>query len=361
MIRTITLDLQYQPFIDGPPPSAGNIYQRACEGDESTLKQWRDIWISNYKKNKERFGNLSDYSIGKLYGNGLPPYSPSIVCGSGPSLKHSIEALKENAKMKNPLLVVSCLHNFGYFEDEGIHADFYLTLDAGEIVIEDIYEGRNKKDYWEATKGKKLIAYACSPPRLFEQWQGEVYLFNCLMPDLKFRNDLNEIERFPHYLSTGGNALSACLYFAKIVLRSDVIHFVGTDFCFDFDGRTFHSYASHYDTPGNFVLWPNVYGMLVKTWPSYLAFKFFLDHVACTVPGRYVNCSEGLVGAYREGNIRQFTYMPLHAALIPYQMTERSFLKQIDPLTRLPKEESKEFKLEEIFRDSKYPEDIVMY
>jgi len=357
MLRNIDIDLIYQPLIDGPPASQGNIFARACEGDQITIKTWHDIWLKQYAQTKEKFGSFHDHSVGKLYGS-VTPYVPSIIAGSGPSLKHSIDALKQNQSMRNPLTVISCLHNFGYFMDEGIKADYWMTLDAGDIVIRDINEGRKEQEYWDKTKGQKLLAYTCSHPELFKDWQGDVNLFNCFIPEEGFRKELDKIENFKHYLGTGGNALGACLYFTKVVLRSDVVHFVGADFCFDYN-NTFHSYKTHYDNMGNYIVWPDCYGNLRKTWGSYLNFKFYLDHIACSVPGRYVNCSEGLLGAYREGNIRQFQYMSLKDALVPYRMTEKSFLEERDikgnTLNRI------EFDLKEVFTNPKYDKDIIMF
>jgi hypothetical protein len=159
MLKTIEIDLIYQPLIDGPPQSQDQLYSQACSGDEVTVNTWREIWLRNYKAAKERFGSFGDKSIGQLHGINLN--KPAIVLGSGPSLKENIDALKDNAQMKNPVLTVSCLHNFGYLEDEGIHADYYLSLDSGPIVVSDVSEGRKEKaeHYWEKTKGKKLLAY----------------------------------------------------------------------------------------------------------------------------------------------------------------------------------------------------------
>ena len=63
-----------------------------------------------------------------------------------------------------------------------------------------------------------------------------------------------------------------------------------------------------------------------KTWASYLAFKFYQDHMVSTVPGTYINCSEGLMGAYQEGNIQQFQYMDLKTALMPYRMADKIYI-----------------------------------
>jgi hypothetical protein len=358
MMKDIQIDLQYQPLIEGPPPQAGNLWDRAASGDNQTINHWANIWIEKAKITKEHFGSFADRSIGKLYG--INKYKPAIICGSGPSLKGSIKALKENRELKNPLLTVSCLHNFGYFDDEHCHADYYLTLDSGDVILDDVFEGRKQpaEHYWEQTEGKVLLATITTPKKLFELWRGPVYLFNIMIPDFNVHNEIQKVERFSHYVSAGGNALGGCLYVAQHIFSSHVIHLVGADFCFDYD-NTFHSYKTKYDTIGNFVMWPDVYGMPRKTWASYLNFKFWFDWVACNIPGRYVNCSEGLLGSYREGNIKQFQYMSLHDALTPYKMHEKIYREHRDAVSNsLIKRE--EIKLEDLFSNPAYEQDLAM-
>lgn len=358
MLKTIEIDLLYQPLIDAPPQQVGNLYSQACSGDEVTINAWRETWIKQYKENRDRFQGFGDKSIGQLHG--INHQKPAIILGSGPSLKNSIEALKENKESLNPVLTVSCLHNFGFLEDEGCHADYYLSIDAGKIVIDDVSEGRkeNADYYWEKTKGKKLLAYVASDPRLFDLWQGEVYLYNCLIPDLGVKAELEKVERFAHYVSCGGNALGGCLYVAKAIMGSDAIHFVGADFCFDYN-NTFHSYKTHYDSPGDYVILPDVYGIPRKSWRSYTNFKFWFDHIAMNVPGRWVNCSEGILGAYPGGNLKHFEYKSLKEALLPYQMNERVFLERRDAKQELLGKDR--INLKDLFSNPNFEQDIILF
>ena len=360
MLRTIEIDLKYQPTIEQPPVQNSNeLIQRAAQSDQPTVNHWRNIWIDLTQKAKERFGNFADKSIGKLHG--INRHKPAICIGSGPSLKNSIEALRENRKLEHPVLTISCLHNFGYFEDEDCHADYYLTLDSGDIIVDDIFESRKEKAefYWEKTKDKTLLATLATPPKLFDLWKGPIYLFNVIIPEKETQDKLQAIERFAHYIAPGGNALGGCVYVAKAIFGSDPIIFVGADFCFDHN-NTFHSYKTHYDTLGGFVTHPDVFGIPRSTWPSYLRFKYYLDWLACNVPGHYISCSEGLLGAYKEGNIRQFKYMPLKDALLPYAMSERVYLQKIDPMTGVVLGKD-EIRLKDLFSNSQYPTDMTIY
>lgn len=359
MLKTIEIDLVYQPTIDGPPQSQGNLFEKAAANDKPTVEAWRNIWVDLTKKAKDRFGSFADKSIGKLHG--INRHKPCVVIGSGPSLKNSIDALRENSKLEHPVMTVSCLHNFGYFEDEGFHSDYYLTLDSGSIVVADVFEGRKEPPeyYWERTKGKTLLATVATQPELFDLWQGEIYLFNVPIPDLEVQKALQDIEKFTHYIAPGGNALGGCFYVAKAIFGSDPILIVGADFCFDYNNQ-FHSYKTHYDTLGGYIMWPDVYGIPRKTWQSYLNFKYWFDHIACSVPGHYVSCSEGLLGAYHGGNIRQFKYMPLKDALLPYWMSERVFVTQHDAASG-QLIEKQEIKLKDYFSNPQFPKDLTLF
>lgn len=356
MLKKIEIDLQYQPLIDAPPPQVGDLYQNACRSDGATITSWKEIWLRNYQASVDRFGAFKNRSIGQLYG--INRHKGAIVIGSGPSLKESLDALRENQSLEHPLLTISCLHNLGYFEDEGIYPDYYLSLDSGKIVVGDVSEGRKNSDYWAKTKGKKLLAFVASDPELFAKWQGDIYLFNCLIPDYEIKTKFDEMQKFSHYVSCGGNALGGCMYVAKAIMGSQSIHYVGADFCFSYENQ-FHSYATHYDAPGQYVMAYDVYGMPRKTWPSYMGFKFWFDHIAMTVPGRWVNCSFGTLGAYREGNLKAFEYMPLSDALVQYRMSEIITLERRGDLKEVLSKEK--IKLKDIFTNPEYPQDIILF
>lgn len=321
MLRNVNIDLIYQPTLAQIPVPPEELQQRAASNDKPTISHWRDTWLSQFKANKEKCGSFYDHSIGQLVGKNK--HKAAIVIGSGPSLKLTLDDLRANAKMRTPLLTISCLHNFGYFQDEGIAVDYYLTLDAGAIVEKDVFEGRKEAPefYWERSKGKTLLAYAATSPKLLELWQGEVLFFNTTLPDPGLQAEIDAVEKFQHCISSGGNALGACMYAAKAIMGSQTIVFVGADFCFDYD-NTFHSYKTHYDDVGHFVVHPDCFGVPRKTWQSYLNFKFWLDRISLTVPGVWVNASFGCLGAYLGGNLGSFIYKTLGEWLTQYEIGE---------------------------------------
>lgn len=358
MKKTITYDFEYQPLIAEPPPDVGDLYKRACGGDRVTIDSWKDTWIKHYQSAKDHFGSFEEHSAGRLHG--VNRHKPAIVLGSGPSLKDSIPALLKNQEKEHPVMSISALHNFGYFEDEGIKPDYYLSLDSGAVVIDDVSESRNQdgKFYWEQTKGKVLLATIMSDPRLFELWQGELYLFNSLIPDMSLREEFAKIEKMTCYISSGGNAGGACMYAAKAIMGSSSIMYVGLDMCFDYDDK-FHSYSTHYDNVGKYIRWPDVFGVPRKTWMSYLNFKFFLDNVAKTIPGTWINCSSGLLGSYVGGNLKHYEYMDLQTALAQYHMSEEVLLLQEKGTGEVVNQAT--IPLKDVFKDTKYEHDIVLF
>lgn len=373
MKRTIEIDLQYQNPIMGIPPQYGDPYKTACSGDTVTIESWRNTWIKQYKEAKDYFGTFGDKSYGQLHG--INRHQPMIVCGSGPSLKNSLDALRKNQASPHPVKVISCLHNFGYFLDEGIKADYYLTLDAGSIVLQDVVEARSKDPeyYWEMTKDATLIASVCTPVELFKKWKGKLYLFNTLIPDMSVRAEFEKVEKFTHYISTGGNASGGCMYAAKALMGSSDIIYVGVDLCFDYDS-TFHSYKTHYDNfdgkgIGDTMPWPDVYGIRRRTWPSYFNFAQWFNFISMKVPGTWSTASEGILGAYPEGNLNSFRYGTLSDLLEKYRIADTIQLgeHEMTPEGIKPRMNEdgtavrRDHLLSEFFKDPQQPMEIVLF
>lgn len=331
--KMATIHLEYANYIEPPVPKE-NLYDTACRSDNMTFQKLGDLWVSNIEANHKKFGSFKDRSIGKLYGK--YKYQPAVCAGSGPSLKNNGEELKNRGSI--PLL--SCLHNFHYFEDRDIPVDFYVSLDAGDVTVEEVYEGGSHDPdwYWERTKGKTLLAYIGSSPKLLEKWQGEILFYNAPA----FANGIGEriaaIETFNMYVVSGGNVLGACVYIAKAIMGCNPIAFVGADFSFSYD-RKFHSWDSKYDKDlGHVVRTIDVFSNKVYTWNSYYGFKCYFEWLSQTVPGIYINCTEGgTLGAYPDGNILTIKQMDLMMFLGMYHLHEQ--LEQIcgDPAQSLVK------------------------
>jgi hypothetical protein len=319
--RVAQILLEYQPFISQMPVAKDRLYAKACENDGATVEHWKKTWIANITANKKRFGSFHDHSVAKVFGK--YKHGAAIIAGSGPSLKFNAAKLKDRREI--PL--ISCLHNFHYFEELELAPEFYCSLDAGnDITTEEVTEGGTKDEqwYWDRTKERTLIAYIGTSPKLLEKWQGEILFFNSALPTHDLNQEIDAIESFKVYFSTGGNVLGACLYLTRAVLGCYTIIFTGADFSFGYPDcsekipvHRFHSWKSKYDSQmGQTVKVTDVFGNKVHTWPSYFNFKSYFDWFAANVPGSYINATEGgCLGAYDQGNIDKFKYMSLEEAM----------------------------------------------
>lgn len=319
-MRFREISCEYQPYILRPPVrNTRDLYAKAAANDGATIESFGKQWVDQMRKNRETFGPFKNKALGNLFGKYR--HRPVIVAGSGPSLKYNADELKN----KGEIPLVSCLHNFQYFMDKGIATDYWVSLDAGLITVDEVSEGGSKTpdEYWEMTEGQTLLAYTGSHPELLRKWKGQIYFFNSPVPDTGLRDQINEIEVFNNWVSTGGNVLGACLYIAKAYFGAGATIFVGADFSFGYDKR-FHSWDSKYDkTLGNYINAVDVFGHRVATWPSYNNFKSFFDYVATEVPGIYINCTEGgTLGAYPEGNLHTIKQMDLKDCLGMFNMSD---------------------------------------
>lgn len=329
MIRKEEMILEYQPYLEYVPVKPKDLFSKATESDETTINSWRETWLKNIRQNHKEYGPFADRSVGKFFNSSKN--KPCIIIGSGPSLRNNIKELKN----RGDILAVSCLHNYHYLEDNGVPADFYMTLDAGPVVIEEVFEGGKESEefYWNSTKGKKLLAYIGTPTALLKKWQGEIYFFNAPVPDPDFIKEIDEqVELFNVFISNGGNVLGACLYFAKAFLGSQAIAFMGADFCFSYD-KQFHPWPSKYDKKlGHTLRVTDVFGNSIHTWQSYHNFKGWFEFVSMTVPGHYYNCSEGgTFGAYPGGNLRSIMQMPLKEFIKMMNLNEQIEQQAKDP------------------------------
>lgn len=301
--KVAELILELQPYTLNPSLNVQEAHRQSCSNDEVTMNYWRDIWIKHIKSNHDNFKTFAGNDIGKLYSKW--DNLPMIIAGAGSSLKKNAYLLKDRPKSVG---LISCLHNFHFLEDQDANVDYYTTLDAGDITIEEVFLGgkRTEKEYWDLTKNRTLLAYIGTHPTLLEKWQGEVLFYNSPIPNEQIRKDIDEIEPFNQFVETGGHVLGACLFIAKGYLGSQTSIYVGADFSFSNEPtRHFHAWDSNYDKNiGQCINAVDIFGNRVLTWQSYYNFKLWHEVVAQRIPGIYINCTEGgILGAGRDGNM----------------------------------------------------------
>lgn len=319
MLRNVNIDLEFQHTIPGPPASPKALWDQACSNDDITIKSWAKIWVDNITENHKNHGPFAANGVGKLFHQFKN--QPVIIAGSGPSLAHNID------KLKNPkgMPIVSCLHNFHYMEDNDVPVTYYVSLDAGKVTLEEISEGGTKslEEYLELSRGRTLLAYIGSHPDLIKSWRGKIIWFNAPIPEKDLITKIETVEKFATYVSSGGNVLGACFYIAKAILGANPIVFVGADFAFSYD-KKFHPWKSKYDADlGSYVRKTDVFGNSVASWQSYVNFSAWFVSRCCSVPGIYINASEGgILGAFPEGNIEQIKQMALSDVIEMYALSE---------------------------------------
>jgi hypothetical protein len=298
--------LAYQEYIACPPAPKEQLWKQACSADGVTTDSWRDIWLRHIENNVTEF-KADEHMVDKHYGKHA--YHPCIIAGSGPSLKRNVDVLAQHCPPEIP--IVSCLHNFGFFVDKGVPCDYYVTLDAGAVVLPEMYEGGSEKDktkYMKASENKTLIAGLVSPPEVLRSWKGEILFFNATIPDMAFMEKLPKITKNKWVYSVGGNTLGACLYHASYIFGCNPVATVGADFAFDYTHK-FHSWNSEYDKLyQGLVKCVDVFGNCVRSWQSYQNFKAWMEYQAMGGQANHhlqiINCTEGgTFGSYPEGNI----------------------------------------------------------
>lgn len=348
-VTLVPMVLQYQRVIDGPPPTKEQLYATATRSDAITNTSWNDIWIKQAKENGKNF-DITALSCMSEYKK--EAFKPVIIAGSGPSIKKNYRDLKKRTVLKQDLetgkmeylegggrsdiKIVSCLHNFGLFENNDIMTenDYYLTLDAGAITIPETIEGgeglHDEDWYWERSRNRTLLAHQTANPELLSKWRGKILFFTTPPANQAVKTVFDEVldsSKVPSF-SVGGNALGACLYFARAILGGSSIIFIGADFSFSYDHK-FHGWNSPYDNRfAGVEAATDVFGNRVYTWPSYYGFKCWLDFIAAGGHAgqdhSFINATEGgILGAYPEGNIRQFQFMSLKAALSMFTCHEK--------------------------------------
>jgi hypothetical protein len=329
VIREISLD--FQPYIMQAPMQPSEAHKQACGSDDATMKYWRETWLKNITANKARFGSFAKNSIGQLYNTSKG--RPSIIAGSGPSLKFGIDKLGQRPE---DMLLVSCLHNFHYMEDKNANVDYYITLDAGPITITEVSEGGTKtpEEYWDLTKDRTLIAYIGTDPKLLDLWQGKIYFYNAPIPSAEIIAEIDAIEKFQCYVESGGCVAGSALMFTKGYLNSQVNVFVGMDLSFSNGPKMqFHSWNSSYDANiGNVIRTCDIFGNSCFSWPSYYNFKLWFEVVAQQLPGIYINATEGgILGAHRDGNIIHIKQMWLDQVFDMFSLSRHKERDAVDP------------------------------
>jgi hypothetical protein len=311
----VEMVLSYQQYIASPPRPKNELYGQACVNDTVTVNSWAKQWLDQCRINAAN-NDFNNNLATKLANTNL--LKPAIVAGSGPSLKKNAKELLKKAK---DVPIVSCLHSYAFFHDLGIEVPYFVNLDAGDITIAEMSQGgtKNADYYWETTKDKTLIAVYHSNPEIIKRWKGKILWFSAMIPDQQVMTEYLKVANVKDekvFFNVGGNSLGAAYYFARAIMGSMTIAFIGADFAFGYNQK-FHPFDSPYDQQfSGLIPVTDVFGNRVYTWQSYFNFKCWFEYEAMggagNNPGIMINCTEGgILGSYAEGNMQQIIQMPL--------------------------------------------------
>ena len=334
MTKRVPMILTFQGTIDQPPIPPMGMIKQASGNDEATVNHWKQIWLDHIRKNKEKHDIVAN-SAATMHAKFA--YNPVIIAGSGPSLKKNAFLLKDKP---DKIGLVSCLHNYAFFVDLGLHVDGgYLNLDAGDITIPEMSQGGQHPEqyYWDSTVDNTLVAGLVSKPELIDKWKGPIKWFSSPVPDKVYMEEERKIlGDFTLYYNVGGNALGAAYYHARAILGGMPLAFIGTDFSFDYCHK-FHSWDSPYDAQFQGVMpCTDVFGNRVYTWPSYNNFCLWLTYQAYGGSGmnpvQMINCTEGgIFGAFPQGNVSAIKQLALIDFLEMYRHHLQLPKLQADP------------------------------
>lgn len=312
--------LQFQQTCE-PQVNPETLYKQAIANDEITISSWRDQWLWQARENEETY-KCSENTVMSEWNKYR--YQPGIIAGTGPSLKKNVHELKK----REGIPLVSCAHNFGFFTDNDIKPEYYVQLDAGHIIIDELGQGGKKAQeyYWDATEGHTLIASTVINPTFAKKWKGKILWYNTIIPDVELFEQLKKASPNNVYFQTGGNALGTCYYMSRGILGCTPSVFIGADFSFGYNHQ-FHPFESHYDKKFSGVV-PciDVYGNRVATWPSYNNFAKWFEYQSMGGNGKnptfMINCTEGgILGATPNGNINTIKQMTLKEVIFSYNMS----------------------------------------
>ena len=126
-------------------------------------------------------------------------YGSAIVCGSGPSLDNSLEAIK---KLSENSLIISCASNYGTLRKAGIEVDILCLLERGDFMLE---QYQSVVDQFGSGK-TRLLASVTTPAGLQDLFhEPMVYFRPALTPLSIFADSPDQVltNEGPQTINTG--------------------------------------------------------------------------------------------------------------------------------------------------------------
>ncbi len=264
------------PVLDG--------MKRVCL-DKFVRQKWtnhkqEDIWIKNYKENKDKLKPSAKSHDGAK--------KACILVGSSPAIKRQVNALK---KISDDFILISSNGAYKFLLDNDIIPDYVMVIEGRDHVVGDVSEQKN---------GTKLITSPFVDPKIIENWQGD-YLTYMVGGGDKFtpiiEQDWDEID------IGGGNVINCALCWAYKYLMCNNFILIGVSLCFydDYyvDGRSTEHVIDDFDMIKGFYKATDMYGEIVNTTLPLLMYKTWLETYSKEMKIDLVNSTEdGILGVY---------------------------------------------------------------
>lgn len=264
-------------------------YQRVTEVKSATIKNFADLWMDNYNRNR---GVISrSPGVSSLFGKF--PRVPAIVVGAGPSLDKNKHLLQEAVGKAVIIAVDTILEGV---ERLGVTPNVTITLDPQQEI---------ERFFMRADTSRKiLVAPTIAHPVALSWWKGETVFYNKFAPDISPLVKIASLNQGLGYLIPGGSVLSVGLDLA-FRMGANPIAFIGQDLSYPpgaaysssamYGGRDYTDMFS--DRMAEFVTDTDIFGRTVHTQKNMSVTKQWMEwafvNLKRDAPVNFYNCTEG--------------------------------------------------------------------
>ena len=191
--------------------------QRIREIKTATALRFGDLWLRNFKANRNRIQSSPSVQALKNRFRGMP----TVLVGAGPSLDKTIHCLTH---VKGKAVLIASDAALKPMLKQGIVPNFVMTLDPQEDIAKFLTGVPHC--------GVILVAPTIIHPRILDLWKGKVVFYNKFAPDIPALVQIQKESPKVGILTPGGSVLSVA-YDLGFQMGASPIIFVGQDLSYD--------------------------------------------------------------------------------------------------------------------------------
>lgn len=239
-----------------------------------------EIWLANYGEIKNRIVRFPATMAGKN--------KVAIMVGASPAINKNYEALR---KIDQNFIVICTPTCLKFLLERDIIPDYVIAIEGRDHWLD---------DFDCDTSDLHLIAGPFVPPAALDKWKGTIHWY-VMGGGEKFHNEI--AKDFEDLDVGGGNAINTGFLWAYKYLHCRQFIFMGVSLCYYddyyFDGRP--QPIEPLEQYGYLFQAMDIYGELVKTTPTMLQYKTWLEAALEAslgfAHGEFVNSTEdGILG-----------------------------------------------------------------